>query len=503
MLRLSGGQVETLFDLALPVEVGELPADLAALDRLLDDPALLGPIAAAWDASAVGFGRPSMAMDRLLRLMVVKARSRGWGYETLVREVSDSLHLRRFCRIALTERVPDESTIRKLVRRLGPEVIEEIVMAVVAGATGARAERRFVVRAARVDCTVVESDIRYPTDLGLAQDAARMLAAEASKAAELTRTPVGRVRDRSRSIAARLRQVNRSIASRTGHSKPLALRLTGEAGELVARSLGEARRLAASLRAGARGRGARAKLRAAERIEQVAERAEKVREQIKRRVAGQTINDRLVSMTDPDARPIRKGKLRHPTEFGTVVQVAELCENTRRGARGLILPLASEIGNRNENMLLAHTGQRLHELDPQAAGDRAGRRVRPWPRRRAPPTTRPLVHRRPPQRGVREDQPSTGQVPRRRRRPHQPSQTTLRTAPLKAQRPPRHPHLDRLGDPRLQPRHPRHPHQLTASPTAPPARDANPKRPRLRPSAAVFLSLSARNPPNRLSGASS
>jgi IS5 family transposase len=363
MLTLAGGQAETLFDLALPVEVGELPAELATLDRLLDDPALLAPIAAAWDATAIGFGRPSMAMDRLIRLMVVKARSGGWGYQTLVREVSDSLHLRRFCRIALTERVPDESTIRKLVRRLGPEVIEEIVMAVVAGAIRPRTERRFVVRAARVDCTVVESDIRYPTDLGLAQDAARMLAAESTKAAELTRTAVGRVRDRSRSIAARLRRVNRSIASRTGHSKPLALRLTGEAGELVARSLGEARRLAASLRAGARGRGARTKLRAADRIEQVAERADKVRAQIKRRVAGQTINDRLVSMTDPDARPIRKGKLRHPTEFGTVVQVAELCENTRRGARGLILPLATEIGNRNENTLLAHTGQRLHELD--------------------------------------------------------------------------------------------------------------------------------------------
>ena len=57
-------------------------------------------------------------MDRFVRLMVIKAtRSGGWGYETLMREVSDSLHLRRFCRIALTERVPDESTVRKLVRR--------------------------------------------------------------------------------------------------------------------------------------------------------------------------------------------------------------------------------------------------------------------------------------------------------------------------------------------------------------------------------------------------
>jgi hypothetical protein len=51
--------------------------------------------------------------------MVIKQRT-GWGYETLVGEVSDSLHLRRFCLLPLTARVPDESTVRKLVRRLGP-----------------------------------------------------------------------------------------------------------------------------------------------------------------------------------------------------------------------------------------------------------------------------------------------------------------------------------------------------------------------------------------------
>ena len=125
MLRLSGGQVESLFDLGLPVEVRELPADLAAVDVLLADPALLAPVEGAWEAAAREVGRPTVPMERFVRLMVIKQRS-GWGYETLVREVSDSLHLRRFCRIALTERVPDESTIRKLVRRLGPEVIEEI-----------------------------------------------------------------------------------------------------------------------------------------------------------------------------------------------------------------------------------------------------------------------------------------------------------------------------------------------------------------------------------------
>ncbi|MBA3264177.1 MAG: hypothetical protein H0T69_17260, partial [Thermoleophilaceae bacterium] len=49
MLRLAGGQVESLFDDALPVEVRELPEDLARLDALLADAALFEPISAAWD----------------------------------------------------------------------------------------------------------------------------------------------------------------------------------------------------------------------------------------------------------------------------------------------------------------------------------------------------------------------------------------------------------------------------------------------------------------------
>jgi transposase, IS5 family len=241
-------------------------------------------------------------------------------------------------------------------------VVEEIVMALIGTATSAPAGRRFTVRAARVDSTVVESDVRYPTDLGLCEDATRMLSAEARKAGALAGSGVPKVRDRSRSIAARLRRLNRTLAARTGQGKEVAVRLTGQAGELTAVSVREARRLAARLRARARGRGARRKLAAAARIETLCERAEKVCTQIERRVAGQKITDRLVSMSDPDARPIRKGKLRQPTEFGTVVQIAELCENTRRGARGLIVPVSTQIGSPNEPDLLPATGAQLDRL---------------------------------------------------------------------------------------------------------------------------------------------
>jgi IS5 family transposase len=361
MLVLSGGQFESLFDDVLPVEVRELPVDLAGLDVLLEDRAVLEPVELAWDAAGRERGRPSIPIDCFVRLMVIKQRS-GWGYETLVREVSDSLHLRRFCRIGLTERVPDESTIRKLCRRLGAEVVDEITRVVIASAVR---ERRFSPRAGRVDSTVVEADIRYPSDLALAGDATRALAREAAKTNELAGPGAPRVRDRSRAAAKRLRSLNRTLARRLGQGKQTALRLTGEAGELVEQSVRETRRLAARLRDRARGRGAQAKRHAADRLDELADRAAKVARQIRRRAAGEKITDRLVSMSDPDARPIRKGKLRAPTEFGYVVQITEITEHTRRGARGLILPAPSQIGSPNESDLLPQTGAELDRLGIQ------------------------------------------------------------------------------------------------------------------------------------------
>ena len=69
-----------------------------------------------------------------------------------------------------------------------------------------------------------------------------------------------------------------------------------------------------------------------------------------------------MSIADPDARPIRKGKLGKPTEFGYVTQIAEVTENTRRGARGFILPAATRPGNPAENTLLPDTMTELDRL---------------------------------------------------------------------------------------------------------------------------------------------
>jgi len=278
----------------------------------------------------------------------------------LMREVSDSIHLRRFCLIALGERVPDESTVRKLTRRLGAAVVNEITRVVI---VQARREKRFRPRAVRIDSTVVEADVRYPTDSGLALDSARVLAREARKLLAKVGRDAGYVRDRSRAIGRRVRAMSRTLGRRTGERKRQVLEFTAQAGELVERSIREARRLVVVARRRARGRGAKAKLRQINKLEIFIERAERVTVQIRRRMRGETITNRLVSIFDPDARPIRKGKLGKPNEFGFVAQICEVTANTKTGARGLIIPAAaSELGNPSEDTLLPETVAELERL---------------------------------------------------------------------------------------------------------------------------------------------
>ena len=364
MLRVQATGVESLWDEIMPAEVKALPQDLAALDQLLGDPVLLAPIAVRWErllaetGASSGRGRPTIAMETYVRLMVVKHRS-GWGYETLMREVSDSLHLRRFCRIGMTDRVPDESTVRKLTRRLGAEVVHEITRELI---QKARREKRFRPRAARIDSTVIEADVRWPTDAGLAADGVRALARDGRTLAAKIGEKRTAVRDRSRSMGRKLRTLTRTIRKRTGEAKREVLELTEQTGRLLETSITEARKLAATARRRARGRGAQAKLKAAQRLEELADRCEKVCSQIRQRIASEPIKDRLISLWDPDARPIRKGKLGKPTEFGYVDQLCEITANTKRGARGFILPPTSKIGNPAENTLLPDTAEELRNL---------------------------------------------------------------------------------------------------------------------------------------------
>jgi len=138
-------------------------------------------------------GRLGTPVEVVLRLMALK-HLRGWSFEVVEREVRANVVYREFTRIG-GEKVPDAKTMVRWGKALGPEVTRAIHKRVVD-----LGRKRKVVsgRKLRVDTTVAETDIHYPTDSGLLGDAVRVLT-RTMKRIERQAGDVGtRLRDRTR-----------------------------------------------------------------------------------------------------------------------------------------------------------------------------------------------------------------------------------------------------------------------------------------------------------------
>lgn len=196
---------ESLWEAVLPAELRELPPELAKVDEILDDDRFLAPFRSRLTSR---IGRPTIPIESYLRLMYLKHRY-GLGYETLCKEVADSFTWRRFCRIALDGRVPDPTTLMKLTRRLGPELVEELN----AGLLSLTVERKLLrSRRLRVDSTVVESDTRHPTDSGLCAHAVPRLSCLGKRIQAAGLAGRTKLRDRRRSVAKRVRRISAALA---------------------------------------------------------------------------------------------------------------------------------------------------------------------------------------------------------------------------------------------------------------------------------------------------
>ena len=121
-----------LFDLVPRLQLRFEP-ELAELDRLLEDDALLqtvkADLARRYPGTAVT-GRPSTPVEVVLRLLAVK-HLYAWSYAETERCVGDSLVLRRFCRLAL-EPVPEHTTLLRWANLLQPEALHRLLDRVVA-----------------------------------------------------------------------------------------------------------------------------------------------------------------------------------------------------------------------------------------------------------------------------------------------------------------------------------------------------------------------------------
>lgn len=299
---------------------------LKQLDGVLDDEPLVDQVFTALTRrrkESARTGRPSTPAEVVLRMLVLK-HVRVWSYEQLQWEVTGNFVYRRFCRIDGGD-VPDAKTMVRYGQLLGEDVVQQLFARVVelAKLRGVTKGRRL-----RVDTTVVEAPIHYPTDSGLLADAARVLSREIAKIEKSgAKLPFVRT-DVRRSLARRLLEIGYALRQRGDDAKEALVkpykRLLRTTGRLTRQAL-RARRAATRAIRKARGKRRAALARAIAKLDLFVPRAQQVIRQTRARVLrGHTSSDgKLLSIFEPHARILRRGKLHKPTEFGALVKVQE------------------------------------------------------------------------------------------------------------------------------------------------------------------------------------
>jgi transposase, IS5 family len=341
MLRTVADQ-PTLWEAILPDELRRLPVELGRVDVLLDDPVFFAPFVPFFDSR---LGRPSTPMEIYLRLMFLKFRYR-LGFESLCREVSDSITWRQFCRIGIDQPVPHPTTLMKLTTRCGSAAVDGLNEALVAKAVEAKVLR---CNRIRVDTTVVPANVAYPTDSGLLAKAVNRIAATSRRIQTAGGATRSKLRDRSRAAGRRAHDLNAKLRTRSAAARDEALevvrRKNAELADLAEAAAAEAERLLTNAKRALRkpkadaagpkangqcdavaGRRRGRLVRAVDDLTELLDTTRKIVEQTRQRLAGRIPDGatRQVSLHDPDARPIAKGRLGKPVEFGHKAQV---CDN--------------------------------------------------------------------------------------------------------------------------------------------------------------------------------
>ncbi len=310
-------------------EVGPLWEEwMREVDPLLADRELVQivyeALAQRWPNSRTR-GRPGTPAEVVLRLLLLK-HIRNWSYHVLEREVRANLVYRQFTRVG-AQKVPDAKTLGRLALVLGPEIIEQLHARVVAIACQKRIVRG---RRLRVDTTVVETDIHYPTDSSLLGDGVRVLTRTMKRIAEVAGRAGTRLRDRARAVGYQVRQIARASRSRVVQQGRERLKACYR--KLLyhsARVVGQAQRFAEEVATGrkrARGLLQQIGLEANRAyLERMIPRVRQVMHQARERIfKGNThVPGKLVSLFEPHTEVIRKGKAAKPTEFGKMVKIQE------------------------------------------------------------------------------------------------------------------------------------------------------------------------------------
>ena len=299
---------------------------LEPVDQLLDDPLMVDLVrdclAKRWPAST-RTGRPGIAPDRLLRCCVLK-HLKGWSFRDLDRELRSNLIYRRFTRFD-AEVTPSYSAFSKLFAMLSPELTQQIHYRVVglAREKGAAPGHKI-----RIDSTVVESNVHYPSDSTLLGDGIRVLSRALQRMAAQCQAGAVEVVNHGRAVKHRLLEISRAAKSLTQTSRE---RMQESYGKLLGLTRGVVREARQTLQrwesGGLRVVGHLVRMEAqASQLRHFLPLVQKVMAQTEERVFGGNhhVAGKVLSLFEPHTQVIRKGKAHKPNEFGRLVRIDEV-----------------------------------------------------------------------------------------------------------------------------------------------------------------------------------
>jgi IS5 family transposase len=296
-------------------------------DRLLDDEAI---VAAVYEAlgrrhpKSRSRGRLGAPADVVLRLLVLK-HVRNWSYEVLEREVRANLVYRDFTRVG-GGKMPDAKTIGRWGLAVGPETVKQVHERLVQMAQG---EGIATGRRMRVDTTVVETNVHYPTDSSLLGDGVRVLTRAMKKITAIVGDVGAKLRDRSRSVKLRVLDIARAARAKGPQSQERLKRGYGRLLSSTSRVVGQAKRFAREIADGIKWTSGIVEQLALkglrQQIEEMAPRVRQGMKQTRARVFGGDthVEGKLLSLFEPSTEIIRKGKAAKPNEFGKMVKLQE------------------------------------------------------------------------------------------------------------------------------------------------------------------------------------
>jgi transposase, IS5 family len=346
-----------LFGAKIPPPDQLLDPQLRQVDALLHDAELVDEVVGLMrqrHPQSAGRGRGSTPAETVLRLLVLK-HLRCWSYETLQWEVTGNLGYRHFCRID-AGKVPDAKTMVRYGQLLDEAFLRGVLERLVVAAKdrGVTAGRRM-----RVDTTVVEAPIHFPTDSALCSDVVKVISRETKKLEEAgAELPFVRA-DVRRSVARRLMEIGQALRRR-GDARKRALkrpyrRLLRVTGRLVRQAAKAIESVQCQLKR-LRGRRRRQLAQALAKLERTLPVAQRIVRQARARILRGVTNSegKVLSLFEPYARILRRGKLHKPTEFGVLVKVQE--------AEGGVVTDVDLVSTHHDSGLLVPSVERHVEL---------------------------------------------------------------------------------------------------------------------------------------------